>query len=90
MLHCNETDSHQMTERQKMKDYNLMLQKYIDKKIFVKIFRTVCNKEEDLSGFILGMSKNFLLLQLADDFMLDGYAIIRLNDFDRIRHYSYK
>ncbi len=67
-----------------------MLQKYIDKKTFVKIFRTVCDKEENLSGFILGMSKGFLLLQLDYDFMLDGYAIIRLDDFDSIRHSSYE
>jgi hypothetical protein len=79
-----------MTERQKIKDYNLMLQKYIDKKAFVKIFRTVCNKEENLSGFILGMSKGFLFLQLDYDFMLDGYAIIRLDDFDSLRHSSYE
>ena len=62
-----------------------MLQKYIDKKAFVKIFRTVCDKEENLSGFILKMSKGFLLIQLDYDFMLDGYAIIRKDDFDSIR-----
>jgi hypothetical protein len=79
-----------MTERQKIKDYNLMLQKYIAKKAFVKIFRTVCDKEENLSGFILAMSKQFLLLQLDYDFMLDGYAIIRLDGFDSILHSSYE
>lgn len=79
-----------MTERQKIKEYNLMLQKYIDKKAFVKIYRTVCGKEENLSGFILGMSKGFLFLQLEYDFMLDGYAIIRLNDFDSLRLSSYE
>jgi hypothetical protein len=79
-----------MTERQKIKDYNLMLQKYIDKKAFVKLYRTVCGKEENLSGFILGMSKGFLFLQLDYDFLLDGYAIIRLDDFDSLRHSSYE
>ena len=79
-----------MTERQKIKDYNLMLQKYIDKKAFVKLFRTVCDKEENLSGFILGMSKGFLFLQLDYDFMLDGYAIIRIDDFDSLRLSSYE
>ena len=67
-----------------------MLQKYIDKKAFVKIFRTVCDKEENLSGFILDMSKGFLFLQLDYDFMLDGYAIIRLGDFDSLRLSSYE
>jgi hypothetical protein len=79
-----------MTERQKIKDYNLMLQKYIDKKAFVKLYRTICDKEENLSGFILGMSKDFLFLQLDYDFMLDGYAIIRLDDFDSLRLSSYE
>jgi hypothetical protein len=67
-----------------------MLQKYADKKSFVKIYRTVCNKEENLSGFILAISTRFLLLQLDYDFLLDGYAIIRIDDFDSIRHSSYE
>jgi len=79
-----------MTKRQKIKDYNLILQKCIDKKGFVKLFRTVCDKEENLSGFILGMSKGFLFLQLDYDFMLDGYAIIKLDDFDSLRLSSYE
>jgi hypothetical protein len=79
-----------MTQRQKIKEYNSMLQKYADKKSFVKIYRTVCDKEENLSGFILAMSSKFLLLQLDYDFLLDGYAIIRLDDFDSIRHSSYE
>lgn len=67
-----------------------MLQKYIRNKSYVKIFRTVCDKEENLSGFILGMSKRFLFLQLDNEFSLDGYAVIRLDDFDSIRHSSYE
>ena len=79
-----------MTEKQKIKDYNLMLQKYSDKKSYIKFYRTVCGKEENLSGFILGLSKKFVFLQLDYDFMLDGFAIFRLDDFDSIRHSSYE
>ncbi|HKO82757.1 MAG TPA: hypothetical protein VJU78_20265 [Chitinophagaceae bacterium] len=79
-----------MTDRQKIKDYNLMLQKYSDKKSFIKFYRTVCGQEENLSGFILGLSKHFVFIQLDYDFMLDGFAIIRLDDFDSIRHSSYE
>jgi len=79
-----------MTKREKIKEYDLQLQKYIDNKSFLKIFRAVCGEEENLSGFILAMSKNFLLLQLDYDFMLDGYAIIRKDDFDSIRHSSFE
>jgi len=76
--------------QEEIKEYNLMLQKHIDKKPFVKIFRTVCDKEENLSGFILGMSRGFLFLQLDNEFSLDGYAVIKLDDFDSLRHSSYE
>jgi hypothetical protein len=79
-----------MKNKATIKEYNLMLQQYIDRKTYVKIFRTVCGKEENLSGFILGMSKRLLLLQLDNEFTLDGYAVIRLDDFDSIRHSSYE
>ncbi len=79
-----------MKKKEKINEYDLLLQKYIENKSFIKIFRTICNKEENLSGFILAMSKEFLLLQLDNDFMLDGYAIIRKDDFDSIRHSSYE
>ena len=67
-----------------------MLQKYSDKKSFIKFCRTVCGQEENLSGFILGLSKKFVFLQLNYDFMLDGFAIFRLDDFDSIRHSCYE
>ena len=74
-----------MTTKGKIKHYDIVLQRYIDKREYVKIYRTICNEEENLSGFILKMSKSFLLLQVSSDFMLDGYAIIRKDDFDSIR-----
>lgn len=76
--------------QEKIEEYNLMLQKYIDRRSYVKIFRTVCGKEENLSGFIIGMSRQFLFLQLDNEFALDGYAVIKLDDFDSIRHSSYE
>ena len=79
-----------MKMRDKIKEYDILLQKYIDNKSFIKIYRTVCDKEENLSGFLLSMSKAFLFLQLDYDFMLDGYAIIKKDDFDSIRHSSYE
>ena len=79
-----------MKKQTTIKEYNLMLQQYITRKAFVQIFRTVCGQEENLSGFILGMSNRLLLLQLNNEFMLDGYAVIRIDDFDSIRHSSYE
>lgn len=79
-----------MTEQEKILKYDLMLQKYIDNKSFIKIFRTVCDKEENISGFLLGMSKDFMFMQIDSDFMFDGYAIIRKDDFDNILYSSYE
>lgn len=79
-----------MPKRQEIKEYNLMLQKYSVKKALIIFNRTVCNQEENLSAFILALSKRFIFLQLSNDFMLDGFAIIRLDDFDSIRHSSYE
>jgi hypothetical protein len=79
-----------MKTQEKIKEYNVMLQKYIDKKSYVKILRTIFDEEENLSGFIVGMSRHFLLLQLDNEFTLDGYAVIKLGDFDSIRHSSYE
>ena len=79
-----------MSKKEKKIKYNEMLQKYLDNKEFVKLFRTFFDKEEDLSGFILKMTKDFLLLQVADNFILDGYAIIRQDDYDSIRSSPYE
>jgi hypothetical protein len=75
-----------MPERKnKVKSYDLMLQKHIDKNDFVKINRTFQEKEENISGFILAMSKDFLLLQVDNEFLFNGYAIIRKDQFDSLR-----
>lgn len=79
-----------MTQKEKVKDYDLLLQKYIDNKSYIKISRTVFNEEENLSGFLLAISKDFLFLQVDNDFTLDGYAIIKKDDFDSIQHSNYE
>ncbi len=79
-----------MATEKNIEKYNQTLQKYVDNKAFVKLYRTVCGNEETLSGFILAVSNLFLLLRPADDFMLDGFAIIRTDDYDSIRHSSYE
>ena len=67
-----------------------MLQKYSDNKSFIKFYRTVCGKEDIISGSILGISKHFVFIHPVHDFMFDGFAIIRLDGFDSIRHSSYE
>lgn len=86
-LLINHTD---MPAKKSIKEYNAMLQQYSDKKSYIKFYRTVCGKEANISGFIVGLSKHFVFLQMSDDFMLDGFAIFRLDDFDSIRHSSFE
>lgn len=79
-----------MTEQEKILKNDIMFQKHIDNKSFIKIFRTIFDKEENISGFLIGMSNNFLFMQLDIDFALDGFAIIKKNDINKIRHSSYE
>jgi hypothetical protein len=62
-----------------------MIKRHVDKKDFVKIKRTVTEGSADISGFILQMSKDFLLIQKELEFYLNGYAIVRKDHFDSIR-----
>jgi hypothetical protein len=79
-----------MTTRNKeIKDYDMMLQKHIDKKDFVKINRTFKDREENISGFILSLSENFLLLQVDNAFILDNYTIIPKDHFYNVRCKKY-
>jgi hypothetical protein len=79
-----------MTKKQKIKEYDIQLQKFINKKSFVKISRIIHEKEENLSGFILSFSKTFMFVQTDYDFRLDGYSIFMKDDFDSIRYSSYE
>jgi hypothetical protein len=79
-----------MTNRkEEIKKYDNLLQKHIDRKDFVKIYRTFIDREENISGFILLLSKDFLLLHVDNEFMFDGYAIIPKHKFDSIRCNKY-
>lgn len=68
-----------------IKKYDDMIKAHVDKKDFVKIKRTVTDGSADISGFILQMSKDFLLIQKEEEFYLNGYGIIRKDHFDVIR-----
>lgn len=79
-----------MSRKEKIKKYNKLLQKYIDKKEYVQVYRTFFGRDYNLSGFVLNMSKDFLLIQVAQDHMTDGYAIIRQDDYDSMRCSPYE
>jgi hypothetical protein len=65
--------------------YNRTLQKLIDKKNYVQFIRNFNKREEYISGFILSMSKDFLLIHLDLEFNFNGYAIIRKDGFDGLK-----
>jgi hypothetical protein len=75
----------EVTKKKTIKQYDDMIKAHVDKKDFVKIKRTVTEGEANISGFILQMSKDFLLIQKEEEFFLNGYGIIRKDHFDAIR-----
>ncbi|MBX3044408.1 MAG: hypothetical protein KIT33_13135 [Candidatus Kapabacteria bacterium] len=74
-----------MKKKDKIERYDKMLQKHIDNKDCVKIYRTFQDTEKNISGFILSMTKDYLLVQLDYDFTLNGYSIIRKDQFESLR-----
>jgi hypothetical protein len=68
-----------------VKQYDHMIKAHVEKRDYVKIKRTVTEGSADISGFILQMSKDFLLIQKEEEFFLNGYGIIKKDHFDAIR-----
>ncbi len=73
------------TQQEKIKKFDKQLNKHIQKQDLVTIYRTETEEEANILGFILAMSKDFLLIQVEEEFYLNGYAIIRKDRFDSIR-----
>ena len=67
-----------------MENTKAEIQNYINEKLFVKILRFVADDETSLGGFVLQQSEGFLLLQVEEEFLLNGYAIVRTEDIDEI------
>lgn len=78
-----------MTNRDNIKAYDMMLQQHVGKKDFIKINRSFKDKEDNIAGFLLSFSKDFLLLQVDDEFSLNGYVVIRKDQFDSLRCNKY-
>jgi hypothetical protein len=75
---------------EKIKDYNDRIREHIKKSDFVKLKRKHINIESSLNGIILQLSDNFLLIQIIDDFLVDGFAIIRIDQFENYRSGKYE
>lgn len=78
-----------MKTNKKVKKYNKFLQNLIKKEAVVKIEMSFFGDNEDQKCMILDMSEDFLLLQIVNNFSLDGYAIITKYDFESIRCNKY-
>lgn len=78
-----------MGTKKHIRKYNTYLQKLIKKEAVVKIEMSFFGDNEDQTCIILDMSEDFLLLQIVNDFSLDGYAIITKYDFESIRCNKY-
>ncbi len=76
--------------KNKHKHPDKQLQKYTANQSFVKIYRTIFGNIENLYGFVVSISKSFMLIHVAPEFRLDGFAIIKKNDFDYIRNSSFE
>jgi len=68
-----------------IKKYDEMIQNHIDKKDYVKVVRKVTEGDADIEGFLLQMTREFLLIQKEEEFYLNGYGIFRKDHFESLR-----
>lgn len=75
-----------------LKKLDQTIQKHLKHKDLVKIVRVIDGVDMGGTGFILDASKEFILVQKEDEFLLDGYLLfqkkqiedIRCNTFDKV------
>lgn len=75
-----------MNRKKAIKKYDKLLKSYVDNKDIIKIRREFGGEESSVLGFPLKIAKNFILMQREEDFRLDGYSILRKDQFDSIRN----
>jgi len=75
-----------MTEKEKLKKSDTLLQRYIDRKACLKLRLKVGDEELSITGFLLTKSDEFLFIQDVNDFTYDGYVLIRRPDVGTIAH----
>lgn len=76
-------------KEKKIIKYEKTIQQHITKKDFVKILLNFQNIESGIYGYIQLQSKKFILLQINNEFSLDGYAIILKRKLKAIRCNKY-
>ncbi|TCZ70440.1 hypothetical protein [Flaviaesturariibacter aridisoli] len=58
---------------------------YVQKKELVTLFRSFDEPDLYVSGYLLVFSTDLLLLQREDEFLLNGYSVLRRRDLEGIR-----
>jgi len=76
-------------KEKKITKYEETIQEHIIKKDFVKIILNFQNTEGGIFGYIQLQSKKFILLQVSNQFSLDGYVIMPKRKFEAIRCNKY-
>ena len=66
-----------------------LLNKHKKSSTLVEIQRSCCDGDANIHGFILKTSKKYMLIQKAEEFQLNGYTIIRRDQYDAIRNNDY-
>ena len=66
-----------------------LINRYIKNRNFVKIKRKFNKVSVDLTGYLLDHNSNFLLIHKEEELYLNGYAIIRKDQLNAIRHNKY-
>lgn len=76
-----------MSTRKKkaVKRFDNLLKSNITRKNLVLLERSFKSGEANIYGFLLRVTEGFILIHEYDDFELNGYAIIRQDQFESIR-----
>ncbi|MFT4565368.1 MAG: hypothetical protein ACI9FN_000321 [Saprospiraceae bacterium] len=72
-------------KKKSVKRFDNLLKSNIARKNLVLLERSFKSGEENVYGFLLRVSEGFILIHEYDDFELNGYAIIRQDQFESIR-----
>jgi len=72
-------------KKEKLNDYDKMLNKFLKKKDCVKIYREVRDGSEDVYGVITGISNDFLQLAENHEFKFNGEVVFRQDHYESIR-----
>ncbi len=73
----------------KKKEVFRKLEKHYQKKRYSRLTRKRGGFKEIATGFILGMSKNFILIQETDDFRILGYQVFPIDTIKHVRYNEY-